>query len=224
MTIPLEQRLAVLRNRLQVNWITIAVLAVFLTIVDGFWVTATQGAVGAIERRQSPVTRWARDSILMLPLFVLAVLAGLALARRWFAGSRRRFARFVASVLLITLTSTVVGITEVAASSAYDYRLQTRHLEIGGASHHVSALPTQPRTDNQTAVRQCVGVCAEKQLTLSAHLRGVALASKLLLLTNLVLATWVLAFRSDRLWRHDTTPSSRRDEPTIAPVLDAAVP
>lgn len=223
MTIPLERRLAVLRSRLQVNWITVAFLAVLLAFVDGFWLTATQGAIGAIERRQSPVTRWSRDSILMLPLFVLAVLAGLLLARHWFAASRLRFVRVGATVLLITLMTSIVGIAEVAASSAYDYRLQTRHLEAGGASHHLFALPVLAGTDVQAGVQPCVGVCAERQLTLSAHVRGVALASKLLLLTNLVLASWVLTLLTDRVWRQQPTSSSRRGEPSNASVLEAAV-
>src|SRR4051795_9048994 len=82
------------RRQLRVYWLTIAFFAVVIAYGDGFWVTTVQGAVGAIERNDPPVSRWLRDSTLMLPLFFLAVLAAVLLARRWFANSRKRLVKF----------------------------------------------------------------------------------------------------------------------------------
>jgi len=201
------------RGRLQVYWLTVAFFAIVIAYGDGFWVTSVQGAVGAIERTDPPLSRWLRDSTLMLPLFVLAVVAALVLARRWFGNSRSRLVKFGATALLIMLITSAVGIAEVAASSAYDYRLQARDLTNVVAFHHhedtVAPTAAAPKAGG------CTALCAEKRLTLNSHMKALRLASVVLLVTNAVLALWVLALRSDRLWRSNRAV-------TRAPV-DAAV-
>ena len=85
----LVERLDEQRGRLQVYWLTAALFAVILAFGDGFWLTSMHGAIGAIERNQEPLGRWVRESALMVPLFFLAVLAALVLARRWFGRQPR---------------------------------------------------------------------------------------------------------------------------------------
>ncbi len=79
----------VARLRLGVSWPTIIVFAVVISYVSGFWVTSLQGAIGSLDRSQPPFGRWLRDSTLMLPLYVVAVLVAVLLARRWFGHYRR---------------------------------------------------------------------------------------------------------------------------------------
>ncbi len=73
-----------------VPWLTVLPLAVVLAFADVFWVGSLRGAVGAIERTQSPFTSWLRESALSVPLFVLAVLGALTLALHRFGPSAHR--------------------------------------------------------------------------------------------------------------------------------------
>lgn len=209
------QRFSAWRGRLHVCWVTIAVFAIVIAYADGFLVTSLQGAVGAIERNEPPFQRWLRDSTLMLPLFFLAVLAAMLLARRWVGQGHRSVVKFGTTALLIVLFTSGVAIAEVAASSAYDYRLQTRHLE---REHNMGmdvGMDMSMDTDMGT------GLTALKQDTLDVHMRAVQYASVMLLVTNLVLVIWVMAFYSDRLWRRfdstlTTTTSVKTEELSLA--------
>jgi len=213
----LVERLDEQRGRLQVYWSTAALFAVILAFGDGFWLTSMHGAIGAIERNQEPLGRWVRESALILPLFFVAVLAAMLLARRWFGRSRSRLLRVGATALLITVFGTAIGIAETAASSAYDYRFQTRSLEQMVAFNH--SHNDAPATAVSTAEPQgCTALCAQKHLTFMTHVKAVKLAGGLLLLSNLVLVVWILMFRGDRLWR-----SARADEVDAAVVVSSAV-
>src|SRR6202040_2497088 len=162
---------------------------------------------------QPPLMRWLRDSTLMLPLYVLAVLAAVLLARRWAGQSRRTLVKLGATALLITLISSVVCIAEVAASSAYDYHFQSRDLALVQNLHH-HQVPAQPGSLVSTSAggaSTCAGLCSARQTTLKVHVRAVKYASAMLLLTNLVLVAWVLALRCDRrLWQSSTVPVRHR--------------
>lgn len=199
-------------QRLRVSWVTIAFFAIVISFADGFWVTSLQGAIGAIERREAPFDRWLRDSTLMLPLYLLAVLGAVLIARRWVGQSRRRLVEFGATALLIVVFSSAVAVAEVAASSAYDYHLQTRQLEqvhqhMGHTSLAAQVAPIGGGGGT------CTGTCATLQATRDVHVRAVLLGSLVLLVTNLVVVAWVLALRGDRLWRR----AGRT--PTIAPAM-----
>ena len=193
------ERLDEQRRRTQVYWLTVAFFAVVIAYVDGFWLTSMQGAVGAIERNEEPLGRWLRDSTLMLPLFFLGVSAAVLLARRWFGHRRSWLLKVGATALLVTVIGSAIGIAETAASSAYDYRLQSRDLTSVHRFHQTIA-DTNPGAIAPTA-GGCTGICAEKQLTLSAHVKAVKLATGLLLVSNLVVVLWVMMLRGDRLWR-----------------------
>src|ERR1044071_6318763 len=128
-------RFSAWRDRLQMWWITVAVFAIVIAFADGFVVTSLHGAVGAIERRSSPFHQWLTGSMLMLPLFFVAVVGALLVARR-LVGPRRGLVEFGATALLVTLLTSGVALAEVGASSAYDYHLQVRHLQLEDSLHH----------------------------------------------------------------------------------------
>lgn len=186
-------------ERLQVSWVTVVVCASVIAYIDGFWLTSLRGAVGAIEVTQSPFSRWLRDSTLMVPPLILAVLAALLLTRRWVGRNRRELVQLAAAALLIVVIGSVVSIAEVTARAAHDYSIQARQLEVNH-SGHTTTVTTQPATADSTSSGTCVGLCAAKHATLMAQVRAVGYASVVLVLTNLVLVAWALAARGGRLW------------------------
>jgi len=170
---------------LAVPWFTVVTLAVVMAYAAGFWLISLRGDIGAIERTQGPFADWLRESTLALPLFVFAVLGALTLALRWSGPVLRKPRTVVATALLVVAAGTLMGIAEMAASSAYDYQLQSKQLQFMHSVHHTSAPASV--------------LAAQQQATIGLHVRGVALASVLLLVTNLVLVGWVVAFRGGRL-------------------------
>jgi hypothetical protein len=208
-----RQRLAAYRSHLPVSWSTVAVFAIVIAYVDGFWVTSLQGAVGAIERNQPPFERWLHDSTLMVPMLFLAVLAALAVTRRWVGQSRREVVKLAAAALLIIGISSFVSIAEVTASSAYDYHLQTRHL---GQLHsvHVHPVAIEVGTVAISGTGTCIAACAVQHDTLVTHVRAVGYASVVLLITNLVVVIWVLAVRGGRLWARQAEAPPMVNEPS----------
>jgi hypothetical protein len=204
-------RFSAWRDRMQMWWITVAVFAIVIAFADGFWVTSLQGTVGAIERRESPFHRWLRDSALMVPLFFLAVLAALLMARR-VVGGRRGVVKFATTALLITVLGSGVAIAEMGASSAYDYHLQTSHLQTEQQLHQTHLAVATSGTTTQPVSGACTGTCASERDTFNVHVRAVLYGSLAVLMTNLVLVIWVMALRSERLWRRPvrnqmTTPA-----------------
>ena len=185
-----------------------------LAYADGFWVTSLQGAVGSFQQSQSPFGRWLRDSTIMLPLFVLAVLAAVLLARRLVGRSRHGLAKVATTAVLIVVISSALAIGEMTVSSAYDYHVQTSP-EALQHSHHTTVVAAQPGPSNQTVAGACTGACAIKRATLRTHVRGVLFTSMRLLITNLVLVAWVMALRSDRLWRRPET--AQMNATTVVP-------
>jgi hypothetical protein len=177
--------------RSAVPWLTVIPLAVVLGYADGFWVVSLRGAVGAIERTQTPFESWLRESTLLVPVFVFAVLGALTLALRWFGPSSSGRRTTAVAALLIVAAGTLTGIVELAASAAYDYHLQAEQLQ----SRH--------------AMASCAASCREQQLhdTLALDVRAVFYGIGILLVANLVLVAWVVALRGGRL---DVTAARRR--------------
>jgi hypothetical protein len=198
-----------------VTWTTVVVLAVLMAYADGFVLTSIQGAVGAIERTQSPFSSWLRTSTLMTPVFVLAVLAALAFARRRLGRSLRTPRTIVATALLIVLAGGLVGTGEVVASAAYDYHLQSERLRTMQSTH---AHPVGPVPDpaapvaaaEAVAPEACTGTCAAQERQLAVDQRAARYGSALVLGANLALVFWVLAVRGGRL------DSGRRQPPPIS--------
>ena len=178
------ERPGTLRGRLSIPWLTVVPLAVVLAYADGFWLISLRGAAGAIERTGEPFMTWLRESTLTLPVFALAVIGALILAARWFGPVLRTWRTVVATALLIVAASTVVGIAEVAVSSAYDYYLQSAQLQLMGSMPSMSSM-------GSTAQLQ--------QASLALQVRAVGYGGALLLVTNLALVGWVVGFRGGRL-------------------------
>lgn len=175
-------------------WGTVAGLAILMAYADGFWLTALRGAVGAIERTQHPFEGWLRDSTLLVPPFVLAVLAALALARRRYGPRPRTLRATVVTALLVALAGTVLGVAAAAANAAGDYRLQAQRLSATSPAHH-------PATDGEHVHDAgCGDDCAAAlRETRAVHLRAVADAGAVLVATNLVIVGWVVAARGGHL-------------------------
>jgi hypothetical protein len=170
---------------LRVPWATVLPLAVVAAFGSGFWIIALRGAAGAVERTsQAPFTAWLRESTLLLPLYVFAVLAALTLAQRWFGGDHLRARQTAATFLLVVAAATVAGTVVLAASSAYDYQLQIAHLAAMNATHG-------------PCDTQCLAI--QEQSTLDLQLRAVGLGSLIMLASNLVLLALVVAFRGGRI-------------------------
>jgi hypothetical protein len=195
---PVHERVA--GGRLRVPWATVLVLAIVLSYADGFWAVALRGAVGSIERTDAPFATWLRESTLLLPVYVFAVLAALTLALRWH-GPRPRRALAVATTLpLIVATATLAAIAVLIANAAYDYSLQTEHLAVLHGVHG-----------------SCGPDCLQlqEQATLAVHVRGVAMAAALVLATNLVLAGLVVAFLGGRLALTSSRPYGQHPMPFL---------
>jgi hypothetical protein len=187
----IDEQPAATAARSAVPWLTVIPLALVMAYADGFWVVALRGAVGAIERSQTPFESWMRESTLVLPVFVFAVLGALTLTLRWFGPGRSRGRTMLVAALLIVAAGTLMGVVELAASAAYDYHLQAQQL----AAHH--------------AMASCGASCRQQQLdsTLALDMRAVFYGIGLLLVSNLVVVGWVVALRGGRL---DITASRRR--------------
>ena len=110
-------------------------LAVVMTYADGYWLASLRGAVGAIERTQSPFASWLRESTVVLPVFVFAVLGALTLALRWFGPVAGRPRAVATTALLVVAAGTIVGLAAIVASSAYDYHLQSAQMRLMGVMH-----------------------------------------------------------------------------------------
>jgi hypothetical protein len=188
-----------------VPWPTVISLAVVLAYADGFWMTSLRGAVGAMQTTQSPFATWWRESTLVIPVFVVAVLGVLMLARRWFGPVLRRPRTVVATVLLIVTAGTVVGLAQIAVGAAYDYHLQSAQLRMMDLMQSM-----------------CTGNCLPQQQhdTLATSIRGGLYVSRWLLLTNLVLVGWLVALRGGRVSLATSRPA-RGSSTDAAPVTSS---
>jgi hypothetical protein len=195
-----------------VPWATVLGLAAVMAYADGFWLTSLQGAVGAIERVQDPFFGWLRGSTLMLPLFAVAVLWALARARRRHGAALRGPRAVAAAVLLVAGAGSVVGLGQVAASSAFDYHLQANLINSTAYLHnHVAPTATaaQAATESHShSSGDCSGICEARRATVAAHLTGIAYTAPLLAGSNLLLVGWVVALRGGRL---EPQPRRRRE-------------
>ena len=167
-----------------VPWLTVVSLSVVMAYADGFWMMSLRGAVGAIERTEEPFASWLRESTLVLPVYVFAVLGALTLALHRF-GPELRKSSAVLTALLIVAAGTGVGIALITVSSAYDYQLQSGQLQLIDSMSHTCANGG------------CLAL--QEQASLGLQMRAVGYGSGILLVTNLVLVGWVVAIRGGRL-------------------------
>lgn len=207
-TAPATQRQGAVPGRPAVPWATVLPLAVVMAYSDGFWMTSLRLAAGAVERTQGPFASWLRESTLILPLFVFAVLGAITWAMHLFGPVLGSFRRLLATVLLVVAAGTLVGIAALAASSAYDYHLQADQLQLMDSMRPTNAT-------NLLALQQ--------HATLWLQLRAVAYGSVILLATNLVAVAWVVALRGGRL-RLRTLTAATTDTPADTPAEAPGAP
>ena len=208
---------AITKDRWKVSWLTVGVLAVVITFADGFWITSLEGAVGAIERTQSPFSAWLRESVIVLPLFALGVIGALALARRWFGQAKRPAVRLLATIGLLVVATTIVAVAQTSFNAVYDYRIQAQGIvKLHGL--HPAAQTADPVAAAALADTTCNAVCAAKRNTVEVHVRSVVMASGILLATNAVLVAWVLMLRGGVIWRRRPEQRDSIDDvpPSIA--------
>ena len=186
------ERRGTLPGGVPVPWVAVAVLAVGMSFADGFWIVSLREAAGAAIRTGRPFASWLVDSTVVLPLFVLAVLAAYAVAHRRYGPRPVRARKVVATSLLIAVAGSAAALVVAVSSAGYDYYLQAGDADTVAATHkHVGAVsPTDPT---------CTGSCAVDQATLEVHGRGLAYLVPVLLVTNVVLVGWVVALRGGRL-------------------------
>jgi len=163
--------------------LTVLSLAAVMAYGDGFWMMVLRGAVGAIERTQSPFSGWVVESTVALPVFVVAVLGALTLALRWF-GPVLRAGTFAATALMVVVAGTLVGVGQVALNAVYDYHLESIQLQFIHVTHHASSKTL---------------LSLQQEATLGLQFRAVGYGLAILLVTNLVLVALAIAFRGGRL-------------------------
>ena len=178
-----------------VPWSTVLPLAALMAYADGYWMISLRGAVGAIERTQSPFASWLRESTLVLvPVFVFAVLAALTFARRRFGPVLHGPRAVVSTMLLVAGAGTLAGVLAMAGNAVYDYKLQ---------SHHLGMMSTMGGL--------CFGACQAHQYTatITLHLKAIAVGTGLFVVSNLTVVAWVWAIRGGRLKLTDSGTSRR---------------
>src|SRR4051794_2948370 len=180
-----------------VPWGTVGALSVGLAATDGFVLTAVQGATGAIERSQGPFLSWLEVCTLTLPIFFLAVLGALTVARRRVGPALRTARKIVAGALLVVAVGTAVGTAELGVSAAEDYQLQSQLLLVQHANHATAAGGAHVAIDPVQA----------QKASLATDELGVRYGSGIDLVANVVLVGWVVALRGGRL---DVVPRRRR--------------
>jgi hypothetical protein len=185
-----------------VPWATLATFSAGLSCVGAFWLVSLTGAIGVTERGSTPFATWVMLSITLLPVYGVAVLGAMTLAKRWFGAKPGGAKDALLTALLLVGVVTVVGIAALAASAAYDYSLQV---------HHINGM---------TGMSSCTGGCVprEQHDIFVLHVRGLLLVGQWLLLSNVVLVAWLAATWGGRItlatsgtgWTGDTGADERQ--------------
>ena len=217
-------RFAAFRGKVPLPWVTVFALAIVMAAADGFIVTSIQGAVGSIQRAQSPFASWTRDTAILLPVFVVAVMWAFTRAHRKHglaSPAMRSWRRVITTALLIVAAGTAVGVAHTAVNAAIDYRLQSQQLQrtAGLHSHTIGGLDGSP-TANQAYTDG--NWSPEQRETMALDVKAVGYGGGLILVTNIVLVGWVVALRGGRL---DVVASRRRRvSGTATPAATSASP
>jgi hypothetical protein len=194
-------------------WGTVLVVAAAMALADAFLVVSLQGAVGAIERVPHPAGRWLRESAVLLPAYTLAVAAALAAARRRFGPAVDGARAVLATVFVLAVVGTGVGLGHAVTSAVVDYRLQAQLVEQQARLHDLSGrrpgstdatlTPARAAAPSSAGAAEdgllCGVDCLGRRATAALHLRALGLLAGVLLLVNGLLVGWVAALRGGRL-------------------------
>jgi len=210
-----------LRN-LQLSWTTVVLTAALAALASIFVMITLGGAVGAIERLTPPFQRWIRDSIIIFPVFVLAVVGAMYTAKK-LVGDKKSWVKMAATLAIVIGFVTVVGILVNAASSGYDYYLQLKLLQVSEHLRHPTYLIQNGTPVLVGGKGACDMTCQAQHATLAGHMKGLGITSIVLLISNTALVLWAVAIRGGRLWM----PAKQRRAAVVGtqrmPVLAEAV-
>lgn len=201
------------------SWWSVGLFAVVLAFANGFIVTSMQWTVGAIERLSPPFEQWMFNSVVMIPVYAIAIVGALYLARRLAGEGSGKSKKLWIAVGVVIVTGVVVAMVNMALSSLYDFYLQTQHIDLSQHLRH----PLY-RVDGTTPVlvgsATCDATCQAISATKDAHVRGFLLATKLFLVIDAVLVVWTLALRGGVIW----VPRRARRVTATVPTATAAAP
>ncbi len=171
--------------RRTVAWSTVLPLAIVLSIADAYWMTGVRGAVGAIQRTQTPFHSFLLDSAFGIPLFTAAVIAAFGLAAYLFGPVLTSLKSVIGTAVLVIGAATLTGMAGLGSSAVYDYVLQAG----------------ENKMMNFMAGGTCNAICHHNidGQTLHIQLKAMILGLKLLLITNAVLVAWLVAMRGGRI-------------------------
>jgi hypothetical protein len=171
-------------GRSAVPWSAVMTFAIAITCADWFWVMSLRMAAGHIQRTQAPFSDWLRESMLVLPVFTLAVLGAFTLALRRFGPTVSRSRAVVATGTMIVTAGTLAGIVGLVASSGFDFFLQNNELSMN---------------DGMRAMCTSAGCGNLRHDTFWLQVHSVGWGSLLLLATNIVVVGWIVALKAGRL-------------------------
>jgi hypothetical protein len=200
-----RDRVAGSLRSLQLSWATVVLTAALASLVSIFVMITLGGAVGAVERLTPPFERWLRDSILIFPLFVVAVVGAFFVSAK-LVGDKKGWVKTATTLVMIMLFITVLGIAVNATSSAYDYYLQVKMMNTAEHLRHPTYLIQDGTPVLVGGKGTCNLTCQAKNATLTGHFRGLGFTSIVLLISNAALVLWAVAIRGGRLWM----PATRR--------------
>jgi len=166
-----------------VSWWHVLPLAVVLAFANGFWMIALRGAVGAIERTSAPFSAWLHESTVLVPVYVVAVLAAFMLAQRWFGPRPRGLRAAGLTIATLAVVASAAGTLLMAASVWFDFVLQRADLQHMSATHGCDPA--------------CVS--ARVQATVGLELKALWIGLLLMLVTDLLLIALVIAFRGGEI-------------------------
>ena len=191
----------------RVSWSHVLPLAVVLAYANGFWIITLRGAVGAIQRTSAPFDSWLRESALLVPVYVVAVLAAFMVAQRWFGPRPRGVRRLAVSGATVAGATALTGTALLALSSWFDFRLQRADLQHMSIAH--------PGCD-----ASCLS--ARIQATADLLIKSIWVGLILMVVTDLVLVALVVAFRGGRLVLARPPSPHRPPRPTGTALVLAA--
>ncbi len=201
------------------SWWSVGLFATVLSLANGFLVTSMQWTVGAIERLSPPFEQWMFNTLTMIPVYAIAIVGSLYLARR-LAGHGGRGRRLWTAVCMILVAGITVGMAHMALSSLYDYWLQIRHI---GLSEHLRhpLYRIEGTTPVLVGSASCDATCQAIASTRDTHLRGFVLMTKLFLVVDAILVLWTLALRGGVVW---VPRRAHRVESPVTDTVADAVP
>jgi hypothetical protein len=182
---------------MSVAWSDLIPVAVVLSLGNTFWTVVLRLTAGPAIRTDAPFQSWLRESAILLPLYVAAVLAAAALVLRRRARSDRPGNPGARTAMAaVTGAGVVTGVLFLVASVAWDLVLERRQVV------------------HMASMRDCAGDCLDflQHSTTVMQLKSIGYGSVFMVLTDLVLVALLVAFRGGRLPLARVAPATGAEE------------